>query len=157
MEGEVKIKVEHVVINQNGGNGGSGARAAKPKALLKVENLAQIQSTKSTSSMIDNFLNSHTAKFATGLTAILASNAKSIGEIFLNDYSTWSGDVGRDITLQKFNFIMKLGSNLVNPIEIAKMFYKYNAQIASINSQADLIANRSGNSALTNGSRGTRE
>ena len=143
MEGVVKVKVEHVIV----GNGSSGN--GEEKVRKKASGTSSDYGKKITS-----FVKKNLPKVAK--IKVLADAGREIVGIFTSDYASWTGDTRMKEIMQGTKFYLNFAKNLLNPIGMAKMFYQYNAEIARYNTEASFIRERSGNSSLTNGSRGTR-
>lgn len=148
MEGEVRVKIEHVIVGNDGSDGGSVDTGEKKVRKKATNNSTQLGKTFS------SFVKKNLPKVAK--IKVLADAGKEVVGIFTSDFASWSGDTRMKEIMQGTQFYLNFAKNLLNPIGMAKMFYKYNAEIARYNTEASFIRERSGNSSLTNGSRGTR-
>lgn len=144
MEGVVKVKVEHVIVGSSGSSV-SGDEKVRKKASGTSNDYAK---------KITGFVKRNLPKVAK--IKVLADAGREAVGIFTSDFASWSGDTRMKEIMQGTHFYLNFAKNLLNPIGMAKMFYKYNAEIARYNTEASFIRERSGNSSLTNGSRGTR-
>lgn len=144
MEGVVKVKVEHVIVGSSGGSG-NGDEKLRKKASGNSSDYGK---------KITGFVKRNLPKVAK--IKVLADAGKEIAGIFTSDYASWSGDTRMNEIMQGARFYINFALNLLNPIGMVKMYYAYNAEIAKYNTEARFIRERSGNSSLTNGSRGTR-
>ena len=145
MEGVVKVKVEHVIVGSGGSDSGNGDTKLRKKASGNSNAYAK---------KITGFVKRNLPKVAK--IKVLADAGREVAGIFTSDFASWSGDTRMNEIMQGTKFYLNFAKNLLNTIGLTKMFYKYNAEIAKYNTQANFIRERSGNSSLTNGSRGTR-
>ena len=153
MKGDIKIVINHKV--NISGNGGS-ENSPSPTEINPLDNYKGQKGYSIAKSIARSVVGN--VSFRMSSITVLANAGKEAMDTFLTNSSSWSGDVSLDQLSSGIKYGIQLfAKSITNPVGVVKDFYRYNQQIASLNAQATFLANRSGNSALSNGSRGTNE